>query len=305
MSRLLITGATGFIGRACLPLLLEAGHDVHAVSRQVIDNGDSSVQWHEGDVLCDVGIDHVIREVRASHCLHLAWTTEPGVFWTTEENLDWMRASLRLARCFVEAGGERFVVAGSCTEYMLNHSNCDESSLELAPQTLYSRCKHSLHLILDAWARQSQREFAWGRVFYPYGPDQEASRIVPTTIRSLLNIELATCRTPHQVRDFIPVQDVAAAFVRLVECDAQGCFNICTGTGNSVLDILRTTANILGREELVDPALESVANDTSQPEWVGQPHRLRDECDWRPRFDLRRGIEQTVDHDRAREAACV
>ncbi len=304
MSRLLITGATGFIGKACLPLLVEAGYDVHAVSRHV-GATDSLVHWHQGDLLSAAGIDHILDEVRPTDCLHLAWTTEAGVFWTSEQNFDWLRASLRLAQSFTDAGGKRLVVAGSCTEYMPGHPECDETTLHLTPHTLYSRCKHSLHLVLDAWAQQSTWEFAWGRVFYPYGPEQESSRIVPTTIASLLNGQQATCRTPHQVNDFIHVHDVAEAFVRLLASDAQGCFNISTGTGHSVLDIVNTAASVLERPELVDSSLDSFERDTMCPEWVGEPARLRDECGWRPRFDLRHGVEQTVNHFQSLQATSV
>ncbi|MCA9025122.1 MAG: NAD(P)-dependent oxidoreductase [Planctomycetaceae bacterium] len=302
MTRLLITGATGFIGKACVPLLIEAGYEVHAVSRHIVGEKESAMQWHRGDLLSAAGIEGIIQQVRPSHCLHLAWTTEPGVFWTSPENLDWLRASVRLAQAILDNGGERLVVAGSCTEYMQGHPECDEDSLELTPHTLYSRCKHSLHLVLDSWAQQTGCQFAWGRVFYPYGPEQESSRIVPSTIAALLNQQQATCRTPHQVNDFIHVQDVAEAFVRLLDSEAQGCFNISTGTGHSVLETLETVASVLECPELIDPNLGLVDSDSLLPQWVGDPARLRDECDWRPRFDLRQGIEHTINAIRTSEA---
>lgn len=293
MTRVLVTGATGFIGRACIPRLLDAGCEVHAIARRAPAARDS-VCWHACDLLAERAVDRVLRRIRPSHCLHLAWMTKHGTYWSSSDNLDWAAASLRLARALIDAGGERFVVAGSCAEYMTQDADCDETSLALAPHTLYGRCKHGLHLMLHSLAEQTDLSLAWGRVFYPYGPHQEASRLIPFVVRSLLRGERVMCHNPQQVCDWIHVDDVADALVALVLSDGAGTFNVSTGTGYAVNEVVMTIAALLDCRVLLDfDSSDSVAS-RSLAAWVGEPRRLRDECGWRPQFSLEAGLQHTV-----------
>jgi nucleoside-diphosphate-sugar epimerase len=294
MKRVLITGATGFIGRQCLPRLLRAGWEVHAISRTATAAAAEGVVWHACDLLAESEISRVIRQIRPSHCLHLAWITTPGVYWSASENLDWAAASARLAQSFAEAGGTCLVIAGSCAEYMQTAADCDEASLLLNPTSLYGRSKHALHLMLESFAERSGLRLAWARVFFPYGPHQDDSRLIPAAVRSLINRERVTCRSPRQVCDWIHVADVADALVTLVLCDAHGTFNVSTGIGHAVGDIVGRIGRFLGREGLINADGSTSPTADAQAAWVGQPRRLREEFGWRPRFDIDAGLEHTV-----------
>ena len=110
MSRILLTGATGFIGRHVLPRLKG---EVHAVTTRPPPAGDS-VRWHRADLLSSA---EIVAEVRPEVLVHLAWYVEPGRYWTAPENIQWVEASLALLRAFAGAGGRRAVVAGTSAEY--------------------------------------------------------------------------------------------------------------------------------------------------------------------------------------------
>ena len=92
---MLVTGASGFIGRRCLRHLVGANFEVHAVSREVGAPGIDAdgVRWHRTNLLEPERVEALVECVGASHLFHAAWIATPGVFWNTPENLDWVAAS--------------------------------------------------------------------------------------------------------------------------------------------------------------------------------------------------------------------
>src|SRR6187549_2510504 len=121
----LVTGATGFVGRHCLQLLQQRPFAVHAV-RHTQSAAAGPVTWHQADLMDPAQVSRVVRDVQPSHLLHLAWTAKPGVFWESDDNLAWVQASIHLVREFVACGGRRLVAAGTCAEYDWNHEVCSE-----------------------------------------------------------------------------------------------------------------------------------------------------------------------------------
>ena len=89
MIKTLVTGASGFIGRHSLPLLLKAGHEVHAVSLKKKNPIISGVNWHQADLKSYSQTKKLFADIRPTHLLHFAWTTEPGSFWDDLENKKW------------------------------------------------------------------------------------------------------------------------------------------------------------------------------------------------------------------------
>src|SRR5712691_8441239 len=114
MKRILVTGASGFIGRRCVELLAESQSEVHVAGRSDFSLLGSGIVPHRTNLMDPGQVESLVAEVHPTHLLHLAWVTNPGEYWTAPENLDWVSCSLQLMRLFTEYGGKRAVLVGSC-----------------------------------------------------------------------------------------------------------------------------------------------------------------------------------------------
>jgi len=293
MKNILITGASGFIGRHCLPLLLSKGFEIHAIDLKILTENRASVNWHELDLLNCEKLSELMAKVHPTHLLHFAWTTEHGRFWSSLENLWWVQGSLNLIQAFWKSGGKRLVMAGTCAEYDWHYGYCSEKVTPLIPTSMYGICKHSLQTMLSAFARQTGLSAAWGRIFFLYGPYENPKRLISSVIRSLLKNEPTYCTDGQQVRDFLYVKDVAAAFVALLESDVAGPINIASGNPLKVEDIILNIATKINRPDLV--RLGALARPADDPPFlVGDTTRLNKELRWSPNYDLDTGIYQTI-----------
>lgn len=292
MKRVLLTGATGFIGRFCIDSLAERGFEVHAVSSRPAAAADARAEWHPCDLLAPGEAARIIEAVRPTHVLHLAWYAVPERFWTASENVDWVAASAALLRAFERAGGERFVGAGSCAEYAPSSADCDERATPLAPSTLYGACKHAVHTVMESFAA-GRFSSAWGRIFHLYGPHEQEGRLVPSVIGALLNGGEALCTDGTQVRDFMHVQDVADAFAALVASDVQGPVNIASGQRLPLADLIGRIGvkmDAAGRIKLGARPMPA----GELPRVTASVARLRDEVGWSAARDLDRGLAETI-----------
>ena len=245
MKKVLITGASGFIGRQCLAPLIERGFEVHALALEPLAEYEKDVVWHCQNFLDDEKTRDLIKTVQPGHCLHLAWYTEPGKYWSSPENLKWTASSLTLIQSFQQQGGQRFVGAGTCAEYDWRYGHCSEAITPLEPATLYGTCKNNLQKILASFSENGLLSSAWGRLFLLYGPHENIVRLVPNVINSLLRGERALCTHGNQLRDFMYISDAANALVCLLDGEIMGPVNIASGNPVSIKDVVSKIAQLM------------------------------------------------------------
>lgn len=293
MKRILLTGATGFIGRHCLPLLSARGYEVHAVSTRGSLDSSSDIHWHKVDLLNSLQLQDLVADVMPSHLLHFAWYAMPGKYWTSLENIHWVQSSLELLQAFVANGGERAVMAGTCAEYDWRYGYCSEKVTPLAPTTLYGACKHSLQIMLDSLSKETGLSTAWGRIFFLYGPYEHQDRLTSSVIRSLLMGEKARCSHGNQIRDFLYVKDVADAFVTLLDSGVEGPVNIGSGRPVVLKNIIQKISDKIIKRDNTEFGAVPVSSD-DPPLLVADVRRLIKEVDWIPKYSLDQGLDETI-----------
>jgi nucleoside-diphosphate-sugar epimerase len=310
--RVLVTGAGGFIGRWSVAPLLRKGYEVHAVlSKNAIApfaqelNGASV---HCTDLLNEAGAEELVKRVMPTHLLHFAWIATPGIYWQSPDNARWLAASEYLLRCFRTVGGIRAVMAGSCAEYDWSKVGvCIERASPMAdaaatPLTPYVANKIALQKAVARFAAEEHLSAAWGRVFFQYGPHEHPDRLVPSVIRQLLLNREALCTHGRQIRSFLHIADVGAAFAQLLDSEVQGPVNMGSDEAVALSDLIGLIAQQIGRPDLIRLGARSAPTD-EPPILLPDVHRLRDEVRWRPGFSLSEGIRDTIAWWRAELAA--
>ena len=288
MSRVLVTGATGFVGRVAVAALAERGLEIHAAARLRADDVPADA-CHEVDLLAEGAPEGLVRDAAPTHLLHLAWTTEHGRYWHDPANTGWTAATMRLFESFAAAGGTRIVFAGSCAQYDWNTGDAfSETASPRRPTTPYGEAKQAVEEGLERLEVSS----ATALIFFPYGPHEAPERLVPSLTLRLLAGEEAPASAGTQIRDFIHVEDCAAALAELVCSGLKGPVNIASGEPTSVAGVAQLVAAIVGRPDLL--RLGALPGD-DRSRIVAVVDRLRDELGFAPSRSLEDGLRATVE----------
>lgn len=256
--KILVTGATGFIGSTFSRLALGCGHAIAGIMLPTetppahVPVSDKLI-WLKG-TLAELPWRE-IEKFKPDVCVHFAWIATPGVYLESPENENYLRWSLDLVHSLRGIGTNHIVGVGTCIEYKITDAPLSEDTTPVDPTTLYSRCKNALRVTLEAEAKRDGWSFCWGRVFYPYGVGEHPARLCSALIQKLRRGEKLVLKTPHSTKDYIYIDDLAEAILLTVEKKFTGTINWGTGQGISVRQIADTVAAMLGRSELVEEVI--------------------------------------------------
>ena len=295
--RVLVSGAAGFIGSHVCEELTSSGYAIRAVSRpaaarrppvegspdvEVVDCDLTAAGERELQALCE-GVDA---------CIHAAWHVVPGQYLTSAKNAEHERTALKLFGTLASQGCRHIVGIGTCFEYRPAAEPLSETA-PLDPATPYAAAKRAVFEGAERLFAGSPVAFAWARLFYLYGPREDPRRLVPDVALKLMRGERAAVTSGTQIRDFLHVRDVAGALVAVLRSSLHGPVNIGSGIPVAVADVVRTISDITGRRDLID--FGARADNLADPPYVcADNRRLRHETDWRPRYTLASGLEQTI-----------
>lgn len=268
MKRVLVTGASGFIGRALVPVLVRRGFEVHGVAR-VPQPAMDGARWHVADLLSDAGRAHVLSAALPTHLVHLAWEARPGRYRDDPVNRFWADASIDLLARARACGTSHILGIGSCLEYGPQNGRCAESTSLCRPTTLYGQAKLGT---AEAYIASGA---AWGRVFLPFGPHEPEQRLVPSLIRSLRAGQNFDCSHGGQVRDFVYVDDLAQMIAAVLDSGFTGAINLGSGVPRSLRSVIEHFADRLEARHLVRFGAVAATGVDAEPIIAADVGRLR------------------------------
>lgn len=303
MKRVLLTGASGLIGRHCLRRLQQEACEIHAVNRAGIGPEGDNIQWHAADLREPLSARAIVERVYPTHLLHLAWEATPRLYASSPENLAWLQATIAMASGFGQAGGIRFVGVGSSAEYDPINRACHEDLTPIRPATIYGKCKAACWLGLMAAAQHHRFGAVWGRVFLPYGPGDSPLRLIPSVLTALDKRRPVETTHGRQLRDFIYLPDLADLMVRLLFSDETGVFNLGTGVATTIASVIEHLAARRGGLDLV--RFGAIAPPFGEPPvLVADMSKVTARLGWSPSMAIETGLDLVLASHLQTPSAC-
>jgi UDP-glucose 4-epimerase len=299
--RVLITGASGFVGANLARRLLHDGHAVHLLVRQGyapwrIAAIANQVQIHQVD-LCDTEqLGTIVGRIQPEWIFHLAaygaYSSQTDLQQTVQTN---MIATINLVQACLQTGFEAFINTGSSSEYgFKDHAPAEDEWVE--PNSYYAVTKASAALFCRYTAQRHGVHIPTLRLYSVYGPYEEPTRLMPALIMQGLRGALPPLVNPAIARDYVYTEDVNDAFVLAATQPNQApgaIYNVGTGVQTSlrqVVDVARRTLDISA-----EPQWGSMPDrmwDTSV--WVANNQKIRDALQWEPRYSFEQGFRAMV-----------
>ncbi|MFZ3581674.1 NAD-dependent epimerase/dehydratase family protein [Loktanella sp. DJP18] len=284
--RILMTGATGFVGRAIISHLGDA--NLHIVSRRPVTG---TGHWHHADLRDAAQAVTLIRTVRPDILIHAAWETEHGAFWHADSNRDWLAAGKAMFDAMKRMGGQRIVSLGTCAEYPFSNHPLSEDKAGPAPATVYGQTKLELLRHLHGLGIS----YAWPRIFHCYGAGEDPRRLVPKVVAALAAGQPIACSSGTQKRDFMEVRDTGRTVAALSLSNVDGAINLGSGESVTIGQVAGTLGAIAGRPDLIHlGALPDRPGDP--PVLVPDLTRQRESLRFSPNIPLKTGLHDAFAH---------
>jgi nucleoside-diphosphate-sugar epimerase len=305
--RFFVTGATGFVGACLARKLADLGCEVHLLERENakrwrLRGVENAFTFHRGDLTDLECLRKIVSKVQPTVIYHLgvhgAYPFQTDADETIRTNVF---GSWNLLKACSDIDYKVFVNTGSSSEYG-NKPHAMRESDVLEPNSYYAVAKSAQTLVCRHTARIDKRPINTFRLFSVYGPYEEPSRLVPTVIRNCLEGRELKMVSPETARDFIYVEDVVDAYLRIDEL-SRHCgevFNIGTGVQSTVRDVVEASVQATGASPKVSwDAMPHRPWDTET--WVADCTKVRRMLKWTAGTGLRRGIAKTVEWARSEQ----
>lgn len=292
--RIIVTGASGFIGSRLVRKLSLSGHDVMCLTRSSnLRPSNDNIQWISADISLPRTYQDQVRKFKPNVLIHLSWQDIPNFSLAKSklnlnQSIDFLSFILEMDSC------SKIIVSGSCFELNQLQGQCLETSMGEA-RDHFTWAKNSLYSWLRMMSKEKDFELMWMRVFYAYGPGQRSASLIPSILVNFKKGILPEILTPKNANDFIFIDDVVNALSKAILVNnASMIYNLGSGSSSSILDVCRIAEKIvLGSSKLTDE-IERVSLDTNSniDFWADTTHSKK-YLDWHPKVTLEDGIKKT------------
>ncbi len=233
---ILVTGASGFIGRHLVVALLNKGHSVTALGRNV-KKAQSMPWWDDVDfVRCDIHKINSFTKILGDSeiMVHLAWAGLPDYSSLHHFEIN-LPNDYKFIRSMLDIGLQRVLITGTCFEYGMRSGALTEE-MSTFPVTPYGLAKDCLCKFLQELQNEIEFNLQWVRLFYTYGPFQNANSLLAQLDKAIEDgAQIFNMSGGEQLRDYLPIEDVAIRLVSLIEQpECTGIVNCCKGIPISV-----------------------------------------------------------------------
>lgn len=293
--RVLVTGATGFIGIRLCKALIARGHEVMGISRNPpVDRDQLGGATHIGYLMGESLPERVVSfspEVLA----HLSWSGIPDFSAKTcaanvAAQVQFLDEAEKLSRL------RRILAAGSCSEYGAQRGLCQEADRN-PPDSYFSWAKQTVCDYFHLACKKREIRLLWLRIFYVYGPGQRSEALIPTLLRAFRSGQRPEIRNPNAANDFVYIDDVVDAFVLGIEHDdATGILNIGSGRQSAVLEASQITEGLSNKITTCSGSFSARhAGQETQPAMVADISQAKSVLTWEPKVGLPEGIARTAE----------
>jgi UDP-glucose 4-epimerase len=288
-AKILLTGASGFIGSALAKKLLSMGAEVYSVSRNSIDL-NKNIRWYKGDLTDLFFVETLFQSIRPDYIVHLAGYVygARGIEHVLPAFSDNLVTSLNLLLVHTQYPSKRIVFGGSFLEYDPNTPTKGPASPYNAAKlaaSQYARMFHTLYGVPVCIAS----------LFMVYGPGQrDNTKLIPHTILKILNGETPKLTSGKHKFDWVYVEDVADALIRMLTTKGIEGQTLDVGTGilTSSKELVMTIVEQINPS--IHPAFGALQDRHGEQERKAQVNETFQKIGWRPKTDLPTGLQKTI-----------
>ncbi len=310
MKRVIVTGASGFVGANLARRLLSDGHRVFLLVRP------EHLPWRIEAIRADVDVRltrledfealaSVVEDIRPDWVFHLA--VHGAYSWQT----DWAQmvqtnvlGTINLVEACLRTGFDAFINTGSSSEYGFKNQAPKETDW-IEPNSYYAVTKAAGTQFCRYKARERNLHMQTLRLYSVFGPYEDSNRLMPTLIARGLSGELPPLVDPEVARDYVYADDVVEAYLLAASTQKQepgAVYNVGTGKQTSIKEVVDIARRIMGIP--LEPQWGSMPNrawDTGV--WVADNQSICQSLGWQPKHTFESGFASMVDWFRANQEA--
>jgi len=296
-TRILVTGAGGFVGAAVVKAAVAAGHEVVALVRNDTSRLTSianRISMQRVDLADTTAVAALLHSAKPAIVIHSAWEGVGGALRSGDIQLDNIRTTVALADAAIAAGARKFVGIGSQAEYGRYDRKIVETDLP-QPTMLYGAAKLAACHLAAQRCREAGMAFAWLRLFSVYGAGDNSNWLIPSAAAALVRGKPPLCTAGTQKWDYLHIDDVADGVLAAATSDrATGVFNLSSGNPVAVRQIVETLRDLAAPDLKLNFGAIPFGPDQIM-HLDGDNGRLRAATGWSPRVPLAEGLRQVVD----------